>query len=110
MKIVTYGNQENEKILLLHPMFTSARFFDFVLDRLKDYYLIIPTYSGHYANSNYISMENEEKTINEFLKDNKIDRLKAIIGFSLGGNITFHYFCNNQDKIDKVIIDSAPIF
>ncbi len=110
MKIVTYGNKENEKILLLHPMFTSARFFDFVIDKLKDYYLIIPTYSGHYKNSNYISMENEEKTINQFLKENNIDRLKAIIGFSLGGNIAFHYFCHNQDKIDQVIVDSAPIF
>ena len=102
MKIVTYGNKEKEKILLLHPMFTSAKFFDFVIDRLSNkYYLIIPTYSGHYENSDYVSMEDEEKTI---------DELKAIIGFSLGGNIAFHYFCNNQDKVNQVIVDSAPIF
>ena len=102
MKIVTYGNKEKEKILLLHPMFTSAKFFDFVIDRLSNkYYLIIPTYSGHYENSDYVSMEDEEKTI---------DKLKAIIGFSLGGNIAFHYFCNNQDKVNQVIVDSAPIF
>ena len=111
MKIVTYGNKEKEKILLLHPMFTNANFFDFVIDRLSNkYYLIIPTYSGHYENSYYISMEDEEKTIDEFLKENNIDKLKAIIGFSLGGNIAFHYFCNNQDKVDQVIVDSAPIF
>lgn len=111
MKIVTYGNKEKDKILLLHPMFTSDKFFDFVIERLsKKYYLIIPTYSGHYKDSDYISMEDEEKTIDEFLKENNIDRLKVIIGFSLGGNIAFHYFCNNQDKIDQVIVDSAPIF
>ncbi len=93
MKIVTYGNKEKDKILLLHPMFTSAKFFDFVIDRLSNkYYLIIPTYSGHYKDSDYISMEDEEKTIDEFLKENNIDKLKAIIGFSLGGNIAFHYF------------------
>ena len=80
MKIVTYGNKEKEKILLLHPMFTSAKFFDFVIDRLSNkYYLIIPTYSGHYENSDYVSMEDEEKTIDEFLKENNIDKLKAII-------------------------------
>ena len=78
--------------------------------KLKDYYLIIPTYSGHYKNSNYISMEDEEKVIDEFLKENNMDRLKAVIGFSLGGNIAFHYFCNHQDKIEQVIVDSAPIF
>ena len=55
-------------------------------------------------------MKDEEKTIDEFLKENNIDKLKAIIGFSLGGNIAFHYFCNNQDKVDQVIVDSAPIF
>lgn len=101
MKIVTYGNKANEKILLLHPMFTNASFFDFVIDQLSaQYYLIIPTYSGHYENSTYLSMEEEEKTIDEFLKTNQIDQLKAIIGFSLGGSIAFHYFCKNQDKID----------
>lgn len=110
MKIDTYGDKKNEKILLLHPMFTSANFFDFAIDKLKDYYLVIPTYSGHYENSNYISMEAEEKSIDEFLKKNNIDRLKAIIGFSLGGNIAFHYFSNNRDKIDQVIVDSAPMF
>lgn len=110
MKIVTYGNKDNEKILLLHPMFTSAKFFDFAIEKFKDYYLIIPTYSGHYENSDYVSMEDEEKTIDAFLQENGIDRLKAIIGFSLGGNIAFDYFCKNQNKTDKVIIDSAPIF
>lgn len=111
MKISTYGNKKNEKILLLHPMFTSEKFFDFVIDKLSEnYYLIIPTYSGHYENSEYVSMLEEENKIDEFLKENNIDRLKAVIGFSLGGNIAFHYFCQNQDKIDKVIIDSAPIF
>ncbi len=29
MKIVSYGNKDNEKILLLHPMFTNASFFDY---------------------------------------------------------------------------------
>jgi len=110
LKITTYGDKNNERILLLHPLFTSAKFFDFAIHRLKKYYLIIPTYSGHYKNSNYISMEDEEKVIDEFLKENNIDNLKAVIGFSLGGNIAFHYFCNHQDQVEQVIIDSAPIF
>lgn len=110
LKIVTYGNKDNEAILLLHPMFTSAAFFDFALDQLKGYYLIVPTYSGHYEETTYLSMEEEEHTIDEFLKENGISRLKALIGFSLGGNIGFHYFCKNQEKVEQVIIDSAPIF
>lgn len=74
MKITTYGDKRNEKILLLHPMFTSSNFFEFAKDKFKNYYLIIPTYSGHYENSNYISMQDEENTINEFLK-----KIKSIV-------------------------------
>ncbi len=111
MKIYTYGDKEKEKILLLHPMFTSAKYFDFALNKLGEkYYLIIPTYSGHYENSTYLSMEDEEKSIDKFLNENGIDKIKTVIGFSLGGNIAFDYFCKHQDKIEKVIIDSAPIF
>ena len=55
-------------------------------------------------------MQNEEEILNNYLKDNNIDKLKIVIGFSLGGNIAFDYFCKNSDKIEKVIIDSAPIF
>ncbi len=111
MKIVTYGNKDNEKILLLHPMFTSAQFFKFVINQLSSkYFLMIPTYSGHYENSTYLSIEEEEKTIDKFLEQQNIDRLTAVIGFSLGGNIAFHYFCQHPDKIDQVIVDSAPIF
>ena len=72
--------------------------------------MIVPTLSGHYKNSTYISMQNEEEILNNYLKDNNIDKLKIVIGFSLGGNIAFDYFCKNSDKIEKVIIDSAPIF
>ncbi len=45
MKIRTFGNKGNEAVLLLHPMFTSAEFFDAAIDQLKNYYLIVPTYS-----------------------------------------------------------------
>lgn len=111
MKILTYGNKEKEKVLLLHPMFTSEKFFDFAIDTLiKNYYLIIPTYSGHYQGSDFISMEEEIKTIDNFLSENGINNLKAVIGFSLGGNIAFNYFILHKDIIDQVIVDSAPIF
>lgn len=111
MKIYTYGNKNNEKILLLHPMFTSVTFFETLINNLSNkYYLIIPTLSGHYENSTYKSMQDEQEILNNYFKDNNIDKLKIVIGFSLGGNIAFDYFCKNSDKIDKVIVDSAPIF
>ena len=111
MKICTYGNKNNEKILLIHPMFTNEEFFKECVNKLKDkYFLIVPTLSGHYENSTYISMENEEVEINNFLENNNINKLKLVIGFSLGGNIAYDFFCKNLNKVEKVIIDSSPIF
>lgn len=111
LKILTYGNPKNEKILLLHPMFTNHHFFDFAIDQLiTTYYLIIPIYKGHDKNSTYISVEDEENSIDQFLQEHHVVHLKAIIGFSLGGNIAFHYFCHHSDRVDQVIIDSAPLF
>lgn len=111
MIINTHGDKNNDKILLLHPMLTSADFFASVVEELSDkYYLIVPTLSGHHENSEYISIYHEEAYIDEFLKENNIDSLMTVAGFSLGGNIAFDYFCRHQDLIDNLVIDSAPLF
>ena len=111
MEIYTFGDRNKEKILLIHPMFTSANFFKSFVEKLKDdYFFIIPTLSGHAENSTYVSTEQEENALNEFFTNNQIDRLKLVVGFSLGGNIAFNYFCKNTEKIDKVVVDSAPLF
>lgn len=111
MQISTYGNIENEKVLLIHPMFTNSNFFEGIVEKLKDrYFLIVPTLSGHDKKSTYISLSQEEKEIDDFLKNRNISKIKMIVGFSLGGNIAFDYFCKNSDRIDKVVVDSAPLF
>ena len=111
MKISTYGNIENEKILLIHPMFSDSNFFEGIIEKLKDrYFLIVPTLSGHDRKSTYISLSQEEKEIDDFLKNRNISKIKMLIGFSLGGNIAFDYFCKNSNRIDKVVVDSAPLF
>ncbi|MCM1545598.1 MAG: hypothetical protein NC033_01040 [Clostridiales bacterium] len=76
----------------------------------KDYYFIIPTMSGHYENSEYVSMYEEEITITNFLKQNNIKKVAVLLGFSLGGNTAFDLFAKDLVQADKVIIDSAPLF
>lgn len=111
MKISVYGDKNNEKILLIHPMYTGEFFFEQCVRLLADKYcLLIPTLSGHYEGSVYESMEKEEAALDGFLRENGMEHLKAAAGFSLGGNILFDYFCKNTEKIDKLVVDSAPIF
>lgn len=111
MKIEMFGPPEKEKILLLHPMFTDGSFFARAVPLLeRDHCLIVPTLSGHEPGSVYRSMEQEEAALGAFLQANGITRLKAAAGFSLGGNILFHYFCRRRGLIDRVVLDSAPLF
>lgn len=111
MYIETFGNKEKPVVLAIHPMFTGGFFLKNLIDYCKDdYFFIIPTMSGHYENSIYVSMSDEEKTITEFLKTNGIDKVAVLLGFSLGGNTAFDLFAKNLICADKVIVDSAPLF
>ncbi|MDE6850439.1 MAG: hypothetical protein K2J54_03840 [Clostridia bacterium] len=111
MKIETFGDKSKPVFLAIHPMFTGAFFFNELIEMLKnDYYFIIPTMSGHYENSVYVSMGNEEKSVSEFLKANGIEKVAVLLGFSLGGNTAFDMYAKNYIVADKVIIDSAPLF
>ena len=111
MEISTYGNRNNENILLFHPMFTSAEFFNSFVEKLQDeFFFIVPTLSGHSHGSTYVSVEEEERQLDQFLQSNGIDKIKLVIGFSLGGNIAFDYFSKNSSKTEKVVVDSAPLF
>lgn len=111
MKIETFGDKTKPAFMAIHPMFTGGFFLDNLVELCKDdYYFIIPTMSGHYENSEYVSREDEENTIVEFLKVNGIEKLGVLLGFSLGGNMAFDLYAQNLINADKVIIDSAPLF
>ncbi len=107
----TYGNKDNKSILMIHPMFTSKDYFKDKIELLtKEYFLILPTLSGHYYKSIYRSMKDEMDCIDKFLQENGIKKLNFIVGFSLGGNIAYSYFCTHPDLVEYAVIDSAPIF
>ena len=111
MKIETFGDKSKPAFLAIHPMFTGGFFLDKLVELCKDnYYFIIPTMSGHYENSEYVSREDEENTIVEFLKANGIEKVAVLLGFSLGGNMAFDMYAQNLVNANKVIIDSAPLF
>lgn len=111
MKFQTFGDKNNKAVLLVHTLFTSADFFTPITQLLaKDYYVVVPTLSGHYENSTFVSTADEIGQIKDFLAENQIVSLYAVAGFSLGGNIAYAFFCDNSEIIEKAVIDSAPLF
>lgn len=111
MKFETFGDKTKPAFLAIHPMFTGGFFLDKLIEICKnDYYFIIPTMSGHYENSTYLSREAEEISIVDFLKSEGINKVTVLLGFSLGGNTVFDMFAKDLVRAEKVIIDSAPLF
>ena len=111
MRFQTFGNKNNKAVLLIHTLFTSADFFEPITQLLaNEYFVIVPTLSGHYENSTFVSTTDEIRQIKEFLCENNVASLYAVAGFSLGGNIAYEFFCNNSEMIEKAVIDSAPLF
>ena len=111
MRFQTFGDKSNKAVLLIHTLFTNADFLAPVTELLaSNYYVIVPTLSGHYENSMFISTVDEIEQIKEFLSENDVTSLYAVAGFSLGGNIAYEFFCKNAEMIEKAVIDSAPLF
>lgn len=111
MKIETFGDNTKPVFLAIHPMFTGAFFINNLIKICgENYYFVVPTMSGHYENSEYVSRAEEENTIAEFLKTNGIEKVAVLLGFSLGGNMAFDMYAQGLVNADKVIIDSAPLF
>lgn len=111
MRFQTFGDKNNDAVLLIHTLFTSADFFAPITQFLaNDYYVIVPTLSGHYENSTFVSTADEIVQIKKFLSENNVASLYAVAGFSLGGNIAYEFFCSNAEMIEKAILDSAPLF
>ena len=107
----TYGQKANKCIVLMHPMFTSAAFFEKEIKYLsKCYYVVVPTYSGHYEGSIFTSWQDEIKALHNFLENDGVSKVYCMIGFSLGGNLCYKYFCEYTNDVENIIVDSAPMF
>ena len=111
MKFQTFGDKNNKAVLLIHTLFTSADFFAPITQLLaNDCFVIVPTLSGHYEHSTFVSTADEIRQIKAFLAENNVASLYALAGFSLGGNIAYEFFCHNAAMIERAVIDSAPLF
>lgn len=113
MKFKTVGNPDGHRILLIHPMFITAKFFSHLIEYLKkDYFIIIPTLDGHDKdeNSTFLSVEDEADKILAYLQDNDIKKLDFVLGTSLGAIIAFEVYKRNKININKVYLDGGPFF
>lgn len=108
----TLGEKKNPAVLIIHGMFCSAKAVKLWAEPLKnDFYIIIPTLNGHYADApDYISKQNEAAEILLYLKQHGITELALLHGTSMGAEVAFEVCRQSTITIKKCFFDGGPFF
>ena len=114
MKIDTFGNNTNPVIIMLPGSFYPGSGLEYLYSNMcNDYYIIVPTYNGHYeGSSNFTTRENEATEIKDYLLLNGILHIKMIYGQSMGSEIGLELWRQLTEcgvMSDKLFVDGGPM-
>lgn len=112
MHIQTVGDCGKPVIVMLTGSFCQSTSLKYLYERFKDnYYIILPEYNGHYANSTFTTRQNEAKEIVDYLQKYNIPHIKMLYGQSMGAEVTIELFRQLQEKniaVDHCFMDGVP--
>ncbi|MHB8130648.1 MAG: alpha/beta fold hydrolase [Mobilitalea sp.] len=110
MRFYEFGEDNEKTLLLVHGMATTWKmsFSSLIQEASKYYHLIVVALDGHNEEekTEFISLEEEAKKIEEYLINKHCGKLHAGYGSSLGGTIVLQILANQKIEITKTILDS----
>lgn len=113
MKYLTYGDKRNPSIVLIHGMATTAlSCYEFLLDYLKNYYVVLVEVDGHIPgepDSVLESFPGACADIEQYIQRELGGHIYCIGGLSMGGSMTTEIIGRNRINADKVFLDGAFI-
>lgn len=112
MKVIEFGNKNNEIIMLLHGGGLSWWHYKEVAYYLeKDYYVILPILDGH-SNSDhsFTSIEDNALEIIEYIDKNFNGSILFMGGCSLGAQILVEILSQRKNICKFAFIESALVF
>ena len=111
MKVIEYGTNNSETIVLLHGGGLSYWNYLDVAELLKDkYHVILPILDGHAgSNSDFVSIEQTADKIISYIDDSCGGKVSILGGLSLGAQIVVDIISKRKDIADYLIIESAAL-
>lgn len=108
----TLGSRGNPAVVMIHGMFCNADMVkSFARYLADDYYIIIPTLTGHYKQSeSYAGASAEAQKIMQWLNENGIERLAMIQGTSMGAEIALELARQCTLPVEHYLFDGGPFF
>lgn len=113
MKFKVLGEKGNPVVIMLTGSFCPAECLEYIYSRIKNSYIIVPTYNGHYQDSkDFTTRENEAREIREYLQRMGITHIHMIYGQSMGTEIgmeLYRQLSNEGIKVNHLFFDGAPM-
>lgn len=113
MQFKVLGEKGNPVVIMLTGSFCPGECLDYLYSRMKDYYIIVPTYNGHYKGSNdFTTRENEAKEIREYIHEIGIEQIHMIYGQSMGAEVgmeLYRQLSNEGTTVHNLFFDGAPM-
>ena len=112
MTFNTYGNKENQSLLLIPGLGVSYEIFLPLIELLKDkFYIVAVGIDGFLLGqeSQFTSVDDQAIQATQYVWENLNGHLDVAYGLSLGGKILSRIMERNEVVIDHAIMDAAPL-
>lgn len=112
MRFLEFGVSYQKIMLLIHGMQTPWQLWREHIEFFShSYRVIVPVLSGHDTEeqSNFISILEEVKSIEEHILTQSDNKVFAVCGISMGGAISALLWERKKIRIDKLFLDGAPL-
>lgn len=113
MKFQVMGQKGNPVVVMLTGSFCPGECLEYLYSRMDDYYIVVPTYNGHYEGAkDFTTRENEAKEIREYLAQLGIEHIRMIYGQSMGSEVGMELYRQLSTvgiKVDYLFFDGAPM-
>lgn len=113
MKFNVFGEKGNPVVVMLTGSFCPGECLDYIYSRMKNNYIIVPTYNGHYKDSkDFTTRQNEASEIKEYLQQLGIAQIRMIYGQSMGTEIgmeLYRQLSNAGIEVHSLFFDGAPM-
>ena len=112
MTFNTYGDKENQSLLLIPGLGVSYEIFMPLIELLKDqFYIVAVGIDGFLLGqeSQFTSVDDQAVQAAQYVRENLNGHLDVAYGLSLGGKILSRIMERNEIVIDHAIMDAAPL-
>lgn len=113
MKFDVIGEKGKPVIVMLTGSFCPGECLKYIYSQMQDYYIIVPTYNGHYKDSkDFTTRQNEAKEIKDYLIALGINEIQMIYGQSMGSEVGMELHKQLSEakiKVHNLFFDGAPM-